>query len=67
MVDSKLRRRWWHAFAAVVLGNAIYFAVMERLPPGARHEPFRIDWGLAVDAWICLACYGLLARLKWFQ
>ena len=47
--------------AAVVLGSLLYFFVlMPHLPPAARHEPFRLDWGLIVDAWLCLVVYGLI-------
>jgi hypothetical protein len=48
-------------FAAVLLGSLLYFFVlMPHLPPAARHQPYRLDWGLLVDAWICLAIYGLI-------
>ena len=48
-------------FAAVLLGSLLYFFVlMPHLPPAARHEPYRLDWGLLVVAWICLAIYGLI-------
>ena len=48
-------------FAAVLLGSLLYFFVlMPHLPPAARHKPYRLDWGLLVDAWICLAIYGLI-------
>jgi hypothetical protein len=33
---------------------------MPHLPPAARHEPYRLDWGLLIDAWICLVLYGLI-------
>ncbi len=47
--------------AAVVIGSVLYFFVlMPHLPPAARHEPFRLDWGLLVDGWVCLVLYGLL-------
>lgn len=47
--------------AAVVLGSLLYFFVlMPHLPPAARHQPYRLDWGLLVDAWICLVIYGLI-------
>ena len=48
-------------FAAVLLGSLLYFFVlMPHLPPAARHQPYRLDWGLLVDAWICLAIHGLI-------
>jgi hypothetical protein len=37
-----------------------FFVLMPHLPPAARHEPFRLDWGLLVNAWVCLVLYGLL-------
>jgi hypothetical protein len=47
--------------AAVILGSLLYFFVlMPHLPPAARHEPYRLDWGLLIDAWICLVLYGLI-------
>ncbi len=63
----KLSRRFWHAFAAVVLGNAVYFSLDRFLPPRARHVPYQLDWGLAVDFWVCLVFYGLLALIKPFR
>jgi hypothetical protein len=61
------RRQWGHSLVAVVLGNAIYFSLDGYLPPAGRHVPYQIDWGLAVDFWCCLVCYGLLAMLPWFR
>jgi hypothetical protein len=47
--------------AAVVLGSLLYFFVLiQHLPPAARHQAFRLDWGLVVNAWICLVLYGLI-------
>jgi hypothetical protein len=46
---------------AVVLGSLFYFFIlMPHLPPAARHEPYRLDGGLLIDAWICLVLYGLI-------
>jgi cell shape-determining protein MreD len=54
--------------AAVILGCLLYFfALMPHLPPAAQHQPFRLDWGLLVIVWICLAFYGaieLAVRLR---
>jgi hypothetical protein len=48
-------------FAAVLIGSLLYFFVlMPHLPPAGRHQPYRLDWGLVVDAWICLVLYGLI-------
>jgi hypothetical protein len=51
-----------YALAAVLAGNAAYFLLMPDLPVPARHVPFQIDFGLAVDAGFCLIAYGIL---KW--
>lgn len=53
--------------AAVLAGNAVYFALLAYLPPGARHEPFALDWGLAIDFWFCVALYWLLGLVPWFR
>jgi len=56
-----MRSRILKQFAAVLLGSLLYFFVlMPHLPPAARHQPFHLDWGLLVDAWICLVLYGLI-------
>ncbi|MCL4402493.1 MAG: hypothetical protein M1436_07520 [Acidobacteria bacterium] len=60
-------RRLWRSLLAVLLGNALYFAIVGWLPPKARHTPFLIDWGLAVDFWICLVMWGLLGLLRRFR
>jgi len=66
---SKLQvpKNFFRSLAAVVSGNAIYFLLMPILPVSARHEPTRLDWGLVIDAWICLAMYGLLALLSQYR
>lgn len=56
--------RHWKVWLAVIGGNLLYFAVLfPRLPAAARHESYRLDWGLLVDFWVCLAVYGLLASI----
>ena len=52
-----MKANFWRSLAAVVAGNAIYLVLEPHLPPNARHQPYRIDVGLAVDFWICLVCY----------
>jgi len=59
-----MKRAFWQALAAVLAGNILYLALQSWLPPRARHQPFQMDWGLAVDFWICLACYGLLRMIR---
>jgi hypothetical protein len=54
-------RRLLKQFAAVLIGSLLYFFVlMPHLPPAARHTPYRFDWGLLVDLWICLVIYGFI-------
>ena len=60
-------RRFWHSLLAVLAGNAIYFAVQPYLPVKAQHQLYAVDWGIAVDFWMCVACYGVLAALPWFR
>ena len=46
---------------AVILGCLLYFFVLfPHLRPAAQHQPFRLDWGLLVIAWICLVIYGVI-------
>ena len=59
--------RLWHPLVAVLAGNLIYLALEPHLPPDARHVPFRLDWGIVVDFWICLVCYGLVELWKRFR
>ncbi|SPE33562.1 hypothetical protein SBA6_290017 [Candidatus Sulfopaludibacter sp. SbA6] len=61
---GNMKRNFWQSLIAVVAGNAIYFSVQHLLPPRAQHVPFRIDWGLAVDFWFCLVCYGLVRLIR---
>ena len=56
-----MRRRLIKQAVAVILGCLLYFFVlMPHLPRAAQHQPFRLDWGLLVIAWICLVFYGLI-------
>ncbi len=56
-----MSRKWLKTLVAVVLGNALYFfGLVPYLPPAGRHHPNRLDWGLLVDFWVCLAMYGLV-------
>jgi hypothetical protein len=48
------------SLAAVLIGNAIYFACSQFLPPAARHNTAGFDLGLVVDFWFCLVVMGLL-------
>jgi hypothetical protein len=60
MMKANFRR----SLIAVLAGNLIYYSIERYLPPGAQHQLYRIDWGLAVDFWFCVICYGLV-RLVW--
>ena len=61
MSNKPILRRLLKQFVAVVAGNLIYFFVMmPHLPPLGRHVPYRIDLGLLVDLWVCLALYGIV-------
>ena len=59
-----MKHNFWRSLIAVVVGNAIYFGVARFLPPKAQHQPFRIDWGLAVDFWVCLFCYAVVRLIR---
>jgi hypothetical protein len=56
-------RRFFIALAAVVIGNAIYFALTPVLPQNARHAAFKLDWGLVLDFWICVVVFNLLLMI----
>jgi hypothetical protein len=60
---SKPAANFVHALLAVLVGNAAYFLLERYLPPGARHVPFQIDLGLAVDFWFCLVTFGLIKTI----
>lgn len=46
---------------AVVVGNLLYFfLLMPHLPPAGQHHTDRLDLGLIVDFWICVAMYGVV-------
>jgi len=64
---SPRARGLWRSLIAVVAGNIVYLLLEGWLPPGARHEIYRIDWGLVVDFWFCLVIYGLLGFVRWFR
>ncbi len=57
-------RRLLKQLIAVVVGSLLYFFVlMPHLPPAGRHQSFRIDLGLVVNAWVCLVLYGIIEWL----
>jgi hypothetical protein len=49
---------------AIILGNAIYFWLLPHLPPGLQHQPFHMDWGVALDFAICLFLYQLIRLIR---
>ncbi|HME35417.1 MAG TPA: hypothetical protein VKF84_09270 [Candidatus Sulfotelmatobacter sp.] len=54
------------ALLAIILGNAVYFALIPSLPTVARHRPFHLDLGIVLDFWFCLVAYGLIRTArKW--
>lgn len=54
-------RRWIQYTAAILAGNAIYFWVLfPSLTPRLRHQPLRLDLGLALDFLCCVAVYAVI-------
>jgi len=51
---------WIKYLVAIVLGQALYFALAPYLPPAARHQSFQFDLGTVIDFWFCLFVYGLI-------
>jgi hypothetical protein len=51
------------ALCAVILGNLFYFFLGPafHLP---RHRPFKFDWGLIVDFWLCVVAWGLIRTAR---
>jgi hypothetical protein len=63
----RFRPHFWKSLAAILTGNALYFLLLApHLPPVARHAPGRLDVGLLIDFWACLACFGVLELLLGF-
>jgi hypothetical protein len=59
-----VKHRLWRYLLAILIGNLIYYSLLPYLPERARHQPFQIDWGLAVDFWFCLVCYGIIRLIR---
>jgi purine-cytosine permease-like protein len=59
-VQISVPGNFWRSLAAVLIGNALYFACSRFLPPAARHSRAGFDLGLVVDFWFCLVVLGLL-------
>lgn len=60
-------RRWIKYLAAIVLGNALYFALSPHLPLAARHHSLRFDLGTIVDFWFCLFFYGVFELVSFLR
>ena len=58
---------FFHALAAVIGGNAIYFLVMPYLPIAARHRVNQLDLGLVVDFWFCLVFLGAIKTVARYR
>jgi len=56
-------RNFLTSLAAVLLGNAVYFAAIPYLPPAARHHAYELDVGLLIDFWLCLVFFVLFRLL----
>lgn len=54
------RAKFIKYLVAILLGNALYFALSPHLPPAAQHHSSTIDLGTIVDFWFCLLVYGLI-------
>ena len=54
------RVKWLKSLIAILLGNALYFALSPHLPRAAQHRSWEVDLGTVVDFWFCLLVYGLL-------
>jgi hypothetical protein len=58
-------RNFLQPLIAILAGNVIYFLLLwPYLPPQAHHGIDRLDLGLLVDFWICLACFAVV-KLLW--
>jgi len=52
---------------AVLLGNAAYFLLSPSFPQIARHHLYKVDLGLLIDFWFCVAAYGLIKTAQWWR
>jgi len=54
-------RRWVEYLISVLVGNAIYFAVLlPGLPRSLQHQPFSVDAGLLLAFLCCVLVYGAI-------
>jgi hypothetical protein len=69
-IQSHVRRRLIKQTIAVIVGNLLYyFVLMPYLPPAGQHRPDKLDLGLIVDFWICVALYGVIELIdrRWLR
>jgi hypothetical protein len=62
----KFSRNLLRSLLAILLGNALYFALVRFLPSYTSHQAFQIDFGLVLDFGLCVAAYGIIRRLVRF-
>jgi len=54
-------RRWVEYLISVLVGNAIYFAVLlPGLPRSLQHQPFAVDVGLLIAFLCCVLVYAAI-------
>ena len=54
-------RRWVEYLISVLIGNAIYFAVLlPGLPRSLQHQPFAVDAGLLIAFLCCVLVYAAI-------
>ena len=54
-------RRWVEYLISVLVGNAIYFAVLlPGLPRSLQHQPFTLDAGLLIAFVCCVLVYAAI-------
>ncbi len=60
-----MRGTFFKSLIAVVVGNAIYFLLlMPVLPPAGRHGIGKLDLGLLIDFWVCVAVFGVVELIS---
>ncbi len=59
--------RWLRLLIIILIGNGLYFALLPYLPPGARHQRFKVDAGTLVDLWFCLVVFGIFELVGYLR
>ena len=57
-----MKTRWLQSLLAILVGNALYFAMERFLPAILQHQSYRIDAGFALDFLLCIGVYFTLGR-----